>query len=199
MNKYRLRESLQRNGSPDGVFHPRREPRLAGFSILLGCLLAFLISCGRDMPTPPVIGDITPPARVSDLLASAESDTCIILTWTAPGDDGASGQATRYDLRYSTQPFPNEGHFPTYPPTPNIPVPRPAGTGHELRVTALTPETRYHFAMRVADEAGNLSPVSNVASMMTAKSDTIIVVPRPTPPLPPPSSTSATTHALHRT
>lgn len=179
MNKYRPRESLQRNGSPDGVFHPRRVLRASGISILLGCLLACLISCGRDMPTPPVIGDITPPARVSDLLARAESDTCIILTWTATGDDGASGQATRYDIRYSTQPFPNEGHFPTYPPTPNIPAPRPAGSGHELRVNGLTPETRYHFAMRVADEAGNLSPVSNVASMMTAKSDTIIVVPPP--------------------
>ena len=35
---------------------------------------------------------------------------CITLTWTAPGDDGTTGTATTYDIRYSTSAI-NEGNW----------------------------------------------------------------------------------------
>ena len=35
----------------------------------------------------------------------APSADAIHLVWTAPGDDGALGRATSYDLRFSTSPM----------------------------------------------------------------------------------------------
>ena len=37
-------------------------------------------------------------------IAHAQADT-LVLVWTAPGDDGAVGTATNYDLRMSTAPI----------------------------------------------------------------------------------------------
>ena len=49
-------------------------------------------------------GDTTPPATVADLTPSNVTTTSVTLTWTAPGDDGLTGTAASYDIRYSTVP-----------------------------------------------------------------------------------------------
>ncbi len=46
--------------------------------------------------------DTTPPAAVSNLSCSNLTTTSVQLNWTAPGDDGNTGTATTYDIRYST-------------------------------------------------------------------------------------------------
>lgn len=48
------------------------------------------------------LGDITPPAAVTDLTATEGTTDSISLIWTAPGDDGTAGTATTYDIRYCT-------------------------------------------------------------------------------------------------
>ena len=48
--------------------------------------------------SPP---DTTPPAAVSNLATSSPTTNSITLNWTAPGDDGSTGTATTYDIRYS--------------------------------------------------------------------------------------------------
>src|SRR4030065_2184509 len=54
--------------------------------------------------------DTTAPSAVSNLAASAITHSSVILSWTAPGDDGAVGTSTSYDMRYSTSLI-NESNF----------------------------------------------------------------------------------------
>ncbi len=67
--------------------------------------LLLLFGCGGDDdPTDPGgTGDTTAPAAVSDLSVTSVAGTVVNLAWTAPGDDGATGLATSYDLRVSNE------------------------------------------------------------------------------------------------
>ena len=44
----------------------------------------------------------TPPAAIADVGLDNPSETSLRVTWTAPGDDGTTGTAATYDMRYST-------------------------------------------------------------------------------------------------
>lgn len=104
--------------------------------------------------------------------------TSVTLAWTAPGDDGSVGQASRYDLRRSVTPITNLSDFAQATAVTGTSLPQPAGSSESVTVAGLTPETRYWFALRTLDEAGNLSGLSNVISATTlASSDTV----RPAP------------------
>jgi len=115
--------------------------------------------------SPPVL-DTTPPAAVADLTAlSCTVDTCE-LSWTATGDDDQVGQAASYDLRYATAPITVatwDAATPVSTTTPQTP-----GTAESASVPGLAASTTYYFAVQVADEAGNLSGLSNVPSATTS-------------------------------
>ncbi|VAV85537.1 hypothetical protein MNBD_DELTA01-331, partial [hydrothermal vent metagenome] len=115
--------------------------------------------------TPSV--DITPPAAVSNLVASAPSSTAIDLGWTAPGDDGSTGTATSYDVRYSTSSI-IEGNWAGATTVTGEPTPGVAGTSESMTVTGLTCETEYFFAIKTTDEAPNTASISNVPSLITS-------------------------------
>jgi lysophospholipase L1-like esterase len=112
------------------------------------------------------VSDSTPPAAVSDLQITAVSALSVTLEWTAPGDDGNTGQARSYQLRYSTSPI-TPDNFNSATPVPNLPQPAPAGTKQEVAVAGLASGATYYFALKTADEFGNLSALSNVASATT--------------------------------
>ncbi len=112
------------------------------------------------------VSDSTPPAAVSDLKAAAVSALSATLEWTAPGDDGNTGQARSYQLRYSTAPI-TAGNFNDATPVPNLPQPGPAGTKQSVAVAGLASGATYYFALKTADEFGNLSALSNVISATT--------------------------------
>ena len=84
----------------------------------------------------------------------------VTLNWTAPGDDGASGTATSYDVRYSMTPIADFVTFASATPVVGEPLPHAAGTFESLEVN-LPPGT-YYFALRTRDEADNESGLSNV-------------------------------------
>lgn len=88
------------------------------------------------------------------------------LTWTAPGDDGSVGQATAYDVRYATSAI-TEQNWDGATAVANPPTPGTAGTQESFVVGGLNPSTTYYFAIKTVDEAGNWSPVSNIASKST--------------------------------
>jgi len=136
-------------------------------------------------PTPTVIyfpfilknypPDATPPATVTNLRTSNPSLDSITLNWTAPGDDGNTGTAWKYDIRYSTSPI-TDANWNTAAQCAGEPAPKPAGSSEAFTVHGLTPNTTYYFALKTADEVPNWSGLSNVASGATLRpSDQLII------------------------
>ena len=88
--------------------------------------------------------------------------SCLTLTWTAPGDDGYSGIATRYDIRYSTSPISMDNWDLAYPVT-GVARPKASGAAEACLMTGLVSGTRYYFGLRTMDEQYNWSEISNIA------------------------------------
>ena len=64
-------------------------------------------------------------AAVSDLRASSGSDDGYVnLKWTAPGDDGSTGTAASYDIRYSTSTI-DDGNWASATQVAGEPTPAP--------------------------------------------------------------------------
>jgi hypothetical protein len=110
--------------------------------------------------------DQTPPATVSDLVAGLPTATSIKLTWTSPGDDGRTGTATSYDIRYASTPI-SISTWGSATPVPSAPAPSFGGTIQSFTVENLSQGTVYYFALKAQDDAGNISGLSNVATSST--------------------------------
>ena len=112
-------------------------------------------------------GDGTPPASIADLVTTTKTVSSITVNWNAPGDDGAVGTATSYDLRYSTSPI-TEGNFASASQVSGEPAPAVAGTAQSMIVSGLVANTTYYFALKTSDEVPNISALSNVATGTTS-------------------------------
>ena len=110
--------------------------------------------------------DLTPPAAVADLATGNVRSTSVQLSWTAPGDDGATGTATSYDIRYSTSTI-TEGNWAAATQATGEPAPQVAGSSETFTVTGLSGSTTYYFAIKTSDEIPNESAISNVPSATT--------------------------------
>ncbi len=110
--------------------------------------------------------DVTPPSAVTNLAAESPTSTSLRLTWTAPGDDGNSGQASQYDIRYSTS---SSASWDQMTHATGEPTPRSTGQFESFTVGGLSPNTWYYFRLKTADEVPNWSGVSNQASGRTSE------------------------------
>jgi|GEM_PF-1061607 len=110
--------------------------------------------------------DVTAPEGITDLRASSSEPDSVTLTWTAPGNDGMSGIAAFYDVRYSTEPI-TEENWDSARKTAGEPKPGASGILESMTVRGLESDTEYYFAVKAGDEARNLSPISNAASAKT--------------------------------
>ncbi|MFQ6007512.1 MAG: choice-of-anchor D domain-containing protein, partial [Candidatus Zixiibacteriota bacterium] len=110
--------------------------------------------------------DTVPPNPVTDLSVIEAGSNWIKLSWTASGDDGDSGKASSYDIRYLTSPI-NEINFESATQVSNTPLPQDAGLTEVFKVAGLDFSTTYYFALKVRDEWGNASGVSNSPSGTT--------------------------------
>src|SRR5689334_10412965 len=86
-----------------------------------------------------------------------------ILHWHATGDDSLYGQATAYDLRYSTSPI-TTTNFGSAIGVGGLPPPSPSGTPESFTVSGLQSGALYYFAIKARDDAGHWSAMSNLAS-----------------------------------
>lgn len=109
--------------------------------------------------------DTLRPAAAS-VAVSTVTDTSATLAWTAVGDDSLTGTATSYQIRYSTAPI-TAANFASATAAAGAPAPAAPGTPQSLIVRGLSRQVTYYFALRTADEAGNLSALSNVPSATT--------------------------------
>ena len=165
----------------DGEPSPQGAGSAASFSFEPpeeGVTLYFRMKAFDDVGNPSPLSNqasalvaIVPPAAVMDLIALNATSTTMDLSWTSTGDDGTSGTATSFDMRYSTSPI-NAGNFLAATELALEPAPAVAGTRQQMTVSGLTPSTTYYFAMKVEDETGAPSPLSNVASASTDAPDT---------------------------
>lgn len=114
------------------------------------------------------IEDMTAPSPIVDLTVGEPTSNSIRLRWTSTGDDELIGKASEYDIRYLTSPIDLTNWSLATPcfPTPNPPD---AGYSHDYLVNGLSPDTDYYFAIKVADEVPNWSPISNIAAATTEK------------------------------
>ncbi len=119
--------------------------------------------------------DTTAPAAVSDLSAGSATSKSLTLSWTSPGDNGSTGIATQYDIRYSTATI-TSGNWASATQLTGITVPLVAGTTQDFIVTGLSANTTYYFALKTADEVPNWSGISNCASATTSVLGPIVVI-----------------------
>lgn len=105
--------------------------------------------------------DLTPPTPISDLEVTTAGLDSISLSWTATGDDGTSGKASTYDLRYSGSPI-TVGNWASATQATNEPIPSFSGVTESMTVTGLSPAGSYYFAIKAIDEANNASSLSNI-------------------------------------
>lgn len=101
---------------------------------------------------------------------STVSSDNVVLTWTAPGDDGNSGTATLYDLRYYTSQI-TDSNWNSATQVSGEPTPSVAGTLETMTISGLDEGVQYFFALKTVDEAGNWSALSNLASVTLPTSD----------------------------
>src|SRR5262249_20863466 len=99
--------------------------------------------------------DTTAPSDIGDLSTDVSSSS-IIYSWTAPGDDGSSGQAAQYEMRYSTSPI-NSSNFHSATVVPNLPVPHCANATQAYQLSGLSSCTWYYLGITTGDEKANVS------------------------------------------
>ena len=116
------------------------------------------------------VSDTTVPAAVSNLATSSPTDSSITLSWTAPGDDGSTGTASSYDIRYRTGGAVNDSNWASATQVTGEPAPAAAGTNQNMIINGLSASTTYYFAIKTSDEVPNTSAISNSPSGTTTSS-----------------------------
>lgn len=91
----------------------------------------------------------------------------IELSWLAPGDDGDTGAAQYYIIKYSLSPI-NAINWDSATTAAGAPEPLPAGTPQSCTITGLERGRRYYVAMKAVDDCNNCSPLSEVVSVIAS-------------------------------
>ncbi|HEY3284689.1 MAG TPA: PA14 domain-containing protein [Armatimonadota bacterium] len=123
------------------------------------------------MLVPPTPKDTTAPAAITDLKAGNVTAGAVTLTWTAPGNDGATGTATGYDVRYSTVAI-TPANFASATSAGLPPRPKAAG-GAETMTLTLDPLQKFFFAVVAVDQDANQSALSNVPEAQTLSASSV--------------------------
>ena len=105
-----------------------------------------------------------PPATISLNAASGPEYGEIYLDWNSPGDDGMSGTAMTYIMRYAQYAIDTEAKWDAATDVTGEPRPLLAGTHQNMTVSNLVPGRTYYFALRAVDDFNNISALSNSPS-----------------------------------
>jgi subtilisin family serine protease len=130
------------------------------------------LNAARALAGASVESDTKAPTAVANLAASGIAFQGVSLTWTASGDDGTAGRAGFYDVRYATSPI-SSRTWDTATRALGEPGPKAAGAAESFSVSGLDPAKTYYFALKVRDNMGNESPLSNVAQAGTSAATTL--------------------------
>jgi subtilisin family serine protease len=130
--------------------------------------LAGLVASGGRLNLRRSLGEpeTVPPGTCRDLTVQSTTSFSLTVSFTTTGDDGDTGTASTYDLRYATAPFDATG-FDNALQATGLPVPLPAGQTQSLTVAGLVPSTTYYVALKAIDEWGNRGPMSALIAATT--------------------------------
>lgn len=103
--------------------------------------------------------DNSPPSRIESIGVVDSTFYSITVDWIAPGTDGDTGQATAYEIAYSTSEI-TEFRFSRVEHVANPPIPSPPGSRETLTIDNLNPGNDYYVAIKTADEVYNLAELS---------------------------------------
>jgi hypothetical protein len=145
-------------------------------SLSTACLLQGSISALRALRQ-----DSTPPGRIADFHVTSIGQSTINVAWKAVGDDGATGRAIYYDIRWAESPITSESFSSAF----QIPDSRvPLGAGQDEAATVrgcFTSGGPLFVAMRVYDRAGNFSQTASLTAQPTGSPIVYSVVPATDP------------------
>jgi hypothetical protein len=116
-------------------------------------------SSASQRSVTPAISDLEGNGYSFDKISSDFGQ--IEMFWTAPGDDADSGRADHYVIKYSTSEI-NDSNWDEASTVADPPSPLDAGSEQNYVLTNLIIDQLYYVAIKSYDEAGNLSPISNV-------------------------------------
>lgn len=117
-------------------------------------LLLAVWSCSKNSAGGDDVDDGNTPYFISDFMVDSVTDSSVLLTWTATGDDSNQGTASTYDIRY-WHTWLAPANWDSAIQLTGEPHPKVAGSKESLWVHDLKKDTTYYFGMIVADEAGN--------------------------------------------
>jgi len=138
---------------------------------VLFVVLLILWSCSEDNPTQPKsLSDTTPPDTITNLKATYSTLNSVTLTWMAPGDDGNTGTAAQYDIRYALSAI-TEANWDSAFQDSSESAPKEAGAAETCTILDLLEDTDYYFAVKTADEESNWSALSNIVCRRTQPPD----------------------------
>lgn len=110
--------------------------------------------------------DYVAPADPTQLQVDTEGSRAAKVSFIAPGDDGATGKAKGYEIRYRVGGDPITAANWDAPDTlayPGVPAPADAGTMQSFELSGLLPETEYTVGIRALDDCHNQSQIRSVS------------------------------------
>jgi hypothetical protein len=114
--------------------------------------------------------DTTAPSQVTDLKIVEEASGVSVVEFKATGDDGKEGLATRYDVRVSSAPISPSNFYQAA----QVAVADPQTPGTVERVSIPTDGGAKYVVVRVEDESGNISPLSNAVQVGVAPVEPVV-------------------------
>jgi hypothetical protein len=135
--------------------------RIALRSLLTIPLALLIILCGLGSSQWMQQAHAAPNA-INNLKPIEEKDH-ILLSWTAPSDNGNAAAA--YEIRYSYAAI-TESNWSQGAILPGAPVPAAPGAAQYLKVNGLSNSSTYYFAIKSKDASGSWSSISNVGSIL---------------------------------
>jgi hypothetical protein len=107
--------------------------------------------------------DRVPPAPISDLEAKPGIENGeVVLTWSATGNDGYTGRAEKYVIKYSSYQI-DESSWDSAIVVQNDIVPKEPSEMEIFTLSNITPGEMFYFAIKVSDGA-SLSQISNIVN-----------------------------------
>jgi len=114
-----------------------------------------------------LVPDTLPPGAITDLsLAAGAFPGDLTLHWSATGDDGLSGRAARYEVKWDVAPILTEDDWTASALPVDGPYPAPALPGAPQELAAhFSPGVTLYFAVKACDEDDNCGELSNSPSL----------------------------------